>query len=176
MPHRRYTQLVAMVLVATSAAIAATPVSPYKALNLPNAVNPTLHVAPVQAITIGPLSIDLEVTPLSFVQEQFCGVKHKAGDAGNAVNWLCYAGKTGQMPVIYWFASNNEMAGSQHQVTQIAIQTDPGGNVPEGCGSAPSTLAGINFGVPSIGATLDAVVKHFWRRETGREGKPQLRQ
>jgi hypothetical protein len=146
----------------TTSAVGAGPLSPYKALDLPKAVHPTLHTAPVQAITAGPLGIQLEVTPLDAVKKQFGGVVRGAGDAGDAVTWLCYAGKNAeQQPVVYWFASNDEMSGNHHEVTQVAVQANPSGKAPAGCGEAPSALTEINFGVPSVGSALDAVVKHF---------------
>jgi hypothetical protein len=104
----------------------------------------------------------LEVTPLDAVKKQFGGVVRGAGDAGDAVTWLCYAGKNAeQQPVVYWFASNDEMSGDHHEVTQVAVQANPSAKVPAGCGDAPSALTEINFGVPSVGSPLDAVAKHF---------------
>jgi hypothetical protein len=151
-------------------AFSATPLSPYKALGLPNAVHPTLQIAPVQTITIGSFSVQLEITHLDAVKKQFGGVIRGAGDAGNAVTWLCYAGKSEQQaPVVYWFASNDEMSGNHHEVTQVAIQANPSGVAPLGCSEAPTSLTGIDFGVPSIGATVDAVARHFGA------GKPDAR-
>jgi hypothetical protein len=143
-------------------AVAAGQVSPYKVLRLPNAVHPTLESAPVSTITAGTYSIQLEHTPLESVRKQFGGKMQGAGDAGLAVMWLCYAGKDSeQRPVVYWFASNDEMSGIHHEVTQIAIQANPGAIAPKGCGAAPAGLTGVDFGVPSVGAASDAVVKHF---------------
>jgi hypothetical protein len=151
-------------------AFAAGPMSPYKALGLPNVVHPTLQIAPVQIIMIGSFSVQLEVTHLDAVKKQFGGVVRGAGDAGNAVTWLCYAGKNEQqMPVVYWFASTDEMSGNHHEVTQVAAQANPSGIAPLGCGEAPAALSGIDFGVPSVGATVDAVSRHFGA------GKPDAR-
>jgi len=165
MVHGKYRWFAIMMLgLAASGpnAMTATPLSPYKALRLPNAVHPTLSTAPVQAITVGPFNIELEVTRLDAVKKQFGGTIRGAGDAAKAVTWLCYAGKnTAQMPVVYWFASNDEMSGDHHEVTQIAVQSNPGGIAPNGCRDAPTSLIEINFGVPSVGSTLDDVVKHF---------------
>lgn len=164
MVHRGFTWLPAIVVsfVFTAHAVAAGPLSPYKALDLPKAVHPTLHAAPVQAITAGSLGIQLEVTRLDAVKKQFGGVVRGAGDAGDAVTWLCYAGKNAeQQPVVYWFASNDEMSGDYHEVTQVAVQANPSGKAPAGCGDAPSALTEINFGVPSVGSALDVVAKHF---------------
>jgi hypothetical protein len=163
MIHRHYEWFVITILAAsTTSAVASGPLSPYKALGLPKAVHPTLHAAPVQAITAGPLNIKLEVTRLDAVKKQFGGVVQGAGDAGDAVTWLCYAGKNAeQQPVVYWFASNDEMSGNHHEVTQVAVQANPSGKAPRGCGSAPPALTEINFGVPSVGSTVDAVAKHF---------------
>ena len=149
--------------LATSAvsAFAAGPTSPYKALGLPNAVHPTLQEAPVQAITAGSLTIQLEVTPLDAVKRKFGGIVRGAGDAAEAVTWLCYVGTWNQKPVVFWFISNDEMSGGRHEVTQVAVQANPGGVAPRGCGEAPASLSGIDFGVPSLGSSVDAVVKHF---------------
>jgi hypothetical protein len=159
----RYSQwFVITILSVSTSAVASEPLSPYKALGLPKAVHPTLHAAPVQSITAGPLRIQLEVTPLDVVKKQFGGVVRGAGNAGDAVTWLCYAGKNAEhKPVVYWFASNDEMSGDHHEVTQVAVQANPSGKAPRGCGDAPSTLTEINFGVPSVGSTLDAVAKRF---------------
>jgi hypothetical protein len=173
MVHRQYGWLMAIILgLAASAAdaVGAGPLSPYKALNLPHSVHPTLHSAPVQAITAGSFNVQLEVTPLDAVKKQFGGTIRGAGDAGEAVTWLCYMGKNAeQKPVVYWFASNDEMSGDHHEVTQVAVQANPSGSVPKGCSTAPASLTGIDFGVPSVGSTLDAVAKHFG------EGKPDAR-
>jgi hypothetical protein len=85
---------VAIAIVASSAisAMAAGPVSPYKALGLPNAVHPTLQTEPVLSITAGSLRIELEVTTLDAVKRQFGGTIRGTGDAGDAATWLCYAG------------------------------------------------------------------------------------
>jgi len=163
MIHRHYEWFVITIFAAsTTSAVGAGPLSPYKALGLPKAVHPTLHTAPVQAIIAGPLGIQLEMTRLDAVKKRFGGVARGAGDAGDAVTWLCYAGKNAeQKPVVYWFASNDEMSGDHHEVTQVAVQANPSGKAPSGCGDAPSTLTGISFGVPSVGSTVDAVAKHF---------------
>ena len=143
-------------------AVASGPVSPYKALRLPEVVHPTLAAAPVSTITAGSFSIQLEHTPLESVRKRFGGRVQGAGDAGLAVMWLCYTGKDAdQRPVVYWFASNDEMSGIHHEVTQVAVQTIASGVAPKGCGVAPAALTGVDFGVPSVGATSDAVIKHF---------------
>ena len=163
MVHRGSNWLPAIVVgfVFIANALGVGPLSPYKALDLPKAVHPTLHAAPVQTITAGPLGIQLEITRLDTVKKQFGGVVRGAGDAGDAVTWLCYAGKSAEQPVVYWFASNDEMSGDHHEVTQVAVQANPSGKAPAGCGDAPPALTEINFGVPSVRSTLDAVAKHF---------------
>ncbi len=157
-----YRWLIAVALAASmEAAFAAGPVSPYKALGLPKAVHPTLSAAPVGTVRVGALEVRLEVTPLSAVQRMFGGVVRGAGDAANAVTWLCYAGRDAkQRSVVYWFASNDEMSGDHHEVTQIAVQDNPAGTAPAGCGAAPVGL-GIQFGIPSVGSTMDEVSAKF---------------
>jgi hypothetical protein len=165
-----YRWLIAVTLAASmEAAFAAGPVSPYKALGLPKAVHPTLSSAPVGTIRVGALEVRLEVTPLSAVQLMFGGVIRGAGDAANAVTWLCYAGKDAkQRSVVFWFASNDEMSGDHHEVTQIAVQDNPGGAAPAGCGVAPVGLR-IEFGIPAVGSTMDEVSAKFGA------GKPDAR-
>ncbi len=41
------------------------------------------------------------------------------------------------------------------------MQTNPSGMAPKGCGPAPASLTGIDFGVPSLGSALDAVTTRF---------------
>jgi hypothetical protein len=167
--YRRFVFVILSLATSAASAAAGIPLSPYKALSLPKVINLTLRTAPVQAITTGSLTIQLEVTPLDAVKQQFGGVIRNAGDAGDAVTWLCYAGEyVGQMHVVYWFASDDEMSGGHHEVTQTAVQANPSGKVPEGCSSAPSTLTDIHFGVPSVGSSLGAVVKHFgkWKPDS----------
>jgi hypothetical protein len=174
MSSRQYGWLATIVLgfaASTAEAVGAGPLSPYKALGLPKAVHPTLHAAPVQAIMAGSLGIQLEVTPLDAVKKQFGGTVRGAGDADDAVTWLCYAGKNvEQKPVVYWFASNDEMSGDHHEVTQVAVQANPSGKAPRGCGDAPSALIGIDLGVPSVGSTLDAVAKHLGAAKVDTKG------
>jgi hypothetical protein len=169
---RRYRFLAVLLsgAVCVTDAVAIGPLSPYKALDLPKSIHPTLTVAPVQAITAGSLSITLESTPLDVVKKEFGGKIRGAGDAGDAVSWLCYAGKdSDQRALIYWFVSNDEMSGDDHEVTQVAVQLNPGVESPRGCAVAPPNLTGISFGVPSVGAGLDAVTKQLG------EGKPSAR-
>jgi hypothetical protein len=165
MIHRRTTWIPVIVagsVVSSASAVGAGPISPYKALKLPKAVHPTQHTAPVQSIAAGALRIQLEVTPLDAVKKQFGGIVRSGGDASDAVTWLCYAGRdAGLGSVVYWFASNNEMSGSRHEVTQVAIQSNASSKAPDGCGEAPVALTGIDFGVPSIGSSVDVVRKQF---------------
>jgi hypothetical protein len=159
----RWLAVIVLGLAASAAdAVAAGPLSPYKALGLPHIVHPSLPTAPIQTITAGSFSIRLEVTPLDAVKKRFGGKVRGAGDAAEAVTWLCYAGKdSDQRPVVYWFASNDELSGGHHEVTQVAIQANQSGGAPNGCGEAPAILTGIDFGVPSVGTSLDAVAKHI---------------
>ena len=163
MAHRYCAWIAAVTVLGWSTgATAAGPVSPYRALGLPHAIHPALTAAPVQTITAGSLNIQLEVTRLSAVKKQFGGVVRGSGDAANAATWLCYAGKDSEgTAVVFWFISNDEMSGNLHEITQVAVQSNPTEIIPSGCGAAPAELTRIDFGVPSIGATLDAVAERF---------------
>jgi hypothetical protein len=149
------------VLAAVGIGVAQTPVSPYVALVFPETDGIKLHAAPVKSIQVGPLAVVLETTILGAVSQRFGGTMHNAGDAGDAVNWLCYAGNNAaQKPVVYWFASNNEMSSEDHSISQVAVQSNPGGVAPAGCGSA-AVLATIDLGVPGVGTSLADVTKRL---------------
>jgi hypothetical protein len=157
---RIFSQIV-FLLTAVGTGVTQTPVSPYTALVFPETDGIKLHAAPVKSIQVGPLAVVLETTILAKVSQRFGGTMHYAGDAGDAVNWLCYAGNgAAGKPVIYWFASNEEMSSEDHSISQVAVQSNPSGVAPAGCGSAP-VLATIDLGVPGVGASLADVTKRL---------------
>ncbi len=138
------------------------PVSPQRALHLPESIHPALGFAPVSRMTAGSLTVLLEVTPLGQIRQRFGGTIEHSGGAGNASSWLCYASKnTGPKPLVFWFVSNSEMSGGGQRVTQVAVQADPSGAVPEGCSWAPASLTGVDLGIPSVGSPILGVTRYF---------------
>ena len=149
----------------TTGALAA-PISPYKALGLPDTLNSTRPLKPITAIEAGGFTMRLEKTMLEDVKKRFGGIKQASGDAGDAVEWLCYFDRKSSM--LYWFISNVEMG--QGRLTQIAIQGSSDGASSSGCGRAPASLTGIELDVPSIGSSLSAVVGYFKGGKPNRAG------
>jgi hypothetical protein len=161
----------ALCLSAFTIPAVAGPFSPYTALNLPDVVNPTLPSAPVGRITAGPLAVGLEVTPLGEVQRRFGGRIGHAGDAGEAVSWLCFIGRSpAGTPIAYWFMANDEMSGDSHEVTEVAVQSNPPATALHACKGAPATLGGVGFGVPSVGRREGEVIKYFGGGHPDRRG------
>jgi hypothetical protein len=158
----RHTAAIALLLTSLVTGAAAAPLSPYKALGLRDDVEPHLKAPPVASITAGALGIRLEITPLREVQRRFGGVIRHAGDAGEAVTFLCFFGRSAAgLPVTYWFTSNDEMSGGRNEVSEVAVQAGARSEISAQCAAAPAALTGVDFGVPSVGSTLKVVRKHF---------------
>jgi hypothetical protein len=162
----------ALMLNALPVNAGAEPVSPYKVLGVLDTVEPSLKSPPVTRITAGGMSIQLEVTPLRAVQRRFGGVIRHAGDAGDAVTFLCFVGRgAAGAPVTYWFTSNDEMSGGHDEIGQVAVQTGATARVLAACAKAPPALMGVDFGIPSIGSPLAAVTRHFAGGRPNRAGQ-----
>jgi hypothetical protein len=164
--------VLALCLNASPANVGAAPLSPYKALGVQDAVDPQLKSPPVGGITAGALSISLEVTPLRDVRRRFGGVIRHAGDAGDAVTFLCFVGRAAAgAPVTYWFTSNDEMSGGHNEIGEVAVQAGARAEASAECARAPAALTGVEFGVPSVGSPLSAVIKHFAGGRPNRAGQ-----
>ena len=162
----------AFCLSALTMSAVARPFSPYTVLSLPDVVNPTLASAPVRRITAGPLVIGLEVTPLGEVQRRFGGRIGHAGDAGEAVSWLCFIGRSrAGAPIAYWFMANDEMSGDKREVTEVAVQSNPPGTARARLqGRARRRSMASSSGSRLSAVTEGAVVKYFGGGRPDRKG------
>jgi hypothetical protein len=150
---------IALLAVLNAAPALADPPTAYDALHFP-AVPQTAFEIPVGVIQAGDLPIALERTTLKAVQRRFGGALYHGGDAAEAVTWICYSKSIQKdASLVYWFISNGEMGGGT-AITQVAIQriaTAPD----KRCGPEPARLTGVKFSLPSIGARLEDVERHF---------------
>lgn len=128
-------------------------------------------------IQAGPLTITLEATTLSAVQQAFGGTIRHRGDAGDSAYWLCYTavGVQTESDVnadasrVVLFVSSGEMGGATHTLGTVALeprsdaasllrnpalphrQNEPSDGT-EDCPTAPMVLQHLDFGMPSVGA------------------------
>jgi hypothetical protein len=152
--------MVATVLTAPVTGVLAQHLSPTRMIPSASNITQTRNAALFKDIRAGSLNIVLEKTTLFDVQRAFGGMLQHQGDAGEATEWLCYAGpsKRGE-PTLFWFLSG-EMGGAEESILSVAQQSNPGGKLPEGCANAPHDLTSIDFGVPNVGAKLGDVTSH----------------
>lgn len=103
-----------------------------------------LAEAPVKAIGVGELSVQLQRTRLADVQKAFGGSIRREGDGGGRADWLCYNldGAT------VWFISN--ALGGYEFVMMVAAEANSKPH--KDCDAAPANLAVPAFGIPGLGA------------------------
>ena len=148
---------VAAVLIASVSSVFAQHLSPSQAIPLVDNIGQTRNTALFKDVHAGSLDIVLEKTSLFDVQRAFGGTLQHQGDAGEATEWLCYAGPNAHgEPALFWFSSG-EMGGAEESILSVAQQSNPGGKLPDGCANAPHELTHIDFGVPGVGARLGEV-------------------
>lgn len=148
---------VAAVLIASVSSVFAQHLSPSQAIPLVDNIGQTRNAALFKDVHAGSLDIVLEKTSLFDVQRAFGGTLQHQGDAGEATEWLCYAGPNAHgEPALFWFSSG-EMGGAEESILSVAQQSNPGGKLPDGCANAPHELTHIDFGVPGVGARLGDV-------------------
>ncbi len=107
-----------------------------------------LEEQPVQKITVGKVSIDLQHTRLTELTKAFGGTIQTDGDA----TWLCYhVGDTNN-----WFISN--ALGGQEFVMMVAVEAST--RIPGDC-EATDKFDAVAFDVPGIGAKTADIKAHF---------------
>jgi hypothetical protein len=152
--------LAAVLFIAPVSGVFAQHLSPNRAIPSAGDIVQTRSTALFNDVHAGSLGIVLEKTSLFDVQRAFGGTLQHEGDAGEATEWLCYAGPNAHgEPTLFWFSSG-EMGGAEESILSVAQQPNPGGNVPDGCSAAPRELTRIDFNVPGVGAALGDVLTH----------------
>jgi hypothetical protein len=152
---------VAALFVASVSSVSAQHLNPNQAVPSVDNIGQTRNTALFKDVRAGSLDIVLEKTSLFDVQRAFGGTLQHEGDAGEATEWLCYAGPNAHgEPALFWFSSG-EMGGAEESILSVAQQSNPDGKLPDGCTNAPRELTHIDFGVPGVGATLRDVTSHI---------------
>lgn len=117
----------------------------------PPVPQPEGAVTKVGAILIGDMAVTLEATPMQAILDHFGGVRHMAGDAGGAVDWICYT----KGREVLWIYMDGEMG--EGSPTVIAPDARGGSAPHSGCSDFPAKKMVVDFGIPVIGARADAV-------------------
>jgi hypothetical protein len=152
--------MAATLLMAPVSGVFAQHLSPNQAIPSAGSIVQTRNTPLFKDIHAGSLDIVLEKTSLFDVQRAFGGTLQHEGDAGEATEWLCYAGLNAHgEPALFWFSSG-EMGGAEESILSVAQQSNPGGTLPDGCANAPRELTHIDVGVPGVDATLGDVTSH----------------
>lgn len=104
-----------------------------------------LEKAPVKAIGVGKLTVQLQRTKLKDVQKAFGGTIQREGDGAGRADWLCYGAEGANV----WFISN--ALGGYEFVMMVAAEAakKPAAN----CDAAPAGFTAPNFGIPGLGAS-----------------------
>jgi hypothetical protein len=110
-----------------------------------NFARANIEKAPVKAIGVGKLNVQLQRTKLKDVQKAFGGTIQNEGDGAGRADWLCYS--TGGANV--WFISN--ALGGFEFVMMVAAEAAK--KPAAGCDVAPATFAVPSFGIPGLGAS-----------------------
>lgn len=101
--------------------------------------------APVKAIGVGKLTVQLQRTKLKDVQKAFGGTIRREGDGAGRADWLCYGAEGANM----WFISN--ALGGYEFVMMVAAEV--ASKPSKSCDAAPAGLTAPNFGIPGLGAS-----------------------
>ncbi|HEV2517503.1 MAG TPA: hypothetical protein VGV07_19775 [Devosia sp.] len=104
-----------------------------------------LDKAPVKAIGVGKLTVQLQRTKLKDVQKAFGGTIRRDGDGAGRADWLCYGAEGANV----WFISN--ALGGYEFVMMVAAET--ASKPSKNCDAAPAGLTAPNFGIPGLGAS-----------------------
>lgn len=104
-----------------------------------------LEKAPVKAIGVGKLTVQLQRTKLKDIQKALGGTIRRDGDGAGRADWLCYGAEGANV----WFISN--ALGGYEFVMMVAAEaaSKPSKN----CDAAPAGLTAPNFGIPGLGAS-----------------------
>jgi hypothetical protein len=104
-----------------------------------------LEKAPVKAIGVGKLTVQLQRTKLKDVQKAFGGTIRREGDGAGRADWLCYGAEGANV----WFISN--ALGGYEFVMMVAAEA--ASKPSKSCDAAPAGLTAPNFGIPGLGAS-----------------------
>ncbi|WP_069910146.1 hypothetical protein [Devosia insulae] len=104
-----------------------------------------LEKAPVKAIGVGKLTVQLQRTKLKDVQKAFGGTIQRGGDGAGRADWLCYGAEGANV----WFISN--ALGGYEFVMMVAAEA--ASKPSKSCDAAPAGLSAPNFGIPGLGAS-----------------------
>jgi len=104
-----------------------------------------LDKAPVKAIGVGKLTVQLQRTKLKDVQKALGGTIRRDGDGAGRADWLCYGAEGANI----WFISN--ALGGYEFVMMVAAET--ASKPSKNCDAAPAGLTAPNFGIPGLGAS-----------------------
>ena len=104
-----------------------------------------IEKAPVKAIGVGKLTVQLQRTKLKDVQKAFGGTIRREGDGAGRADWLCYGAEGANM----WFISN--ALGGYEFVMMVAAEV--ASKPSKSCDAAPAGLTAPNFGIPGLGAS-----------------------
>ena len=104
-----------------------------------------IEKAPVKAIGVGKLTVQLQRTKLKDVQKAFGGTIRREGDGAGRADWLCYGAEGANM----WFISN--ALGGYEFVMMVAAEA--ASKPSKSCDTAPAGLTAPNFGIPGLGAS-----------------------
>ncbi|CAN7538415.1 hypothetical protein ASC89_09385 [Devosia sp. Root413D1] len=104
-----------------------------------------IEKAPVKAIGVGKLTVQLQRTKLKDVQKAFGGTIRREGDGTGRADWLCYGAEGANV----WFISN--ALGGYEFVMMVAAEA--ASKPSKSCDAAPAGLTAPNFGIPGLGAS-----------------------
>ena len=104
-----------------------------------------IEKAPVKAIGVGKLTVQLQRTKLKDVQKAFGGTIRREGDGAGRADWLCYGAEGANV----WFISN--ALGGYEFVMMVAAEA--ASKPSKSCDAAPAGLTAPNFGIPGLGAS-----------------------
>lgn len=104
-----------------------------------------LEKAPVKAIGVGKLTVQLQRTKLKDVQKALGGTIRRDGDGAGRADWLCYGAEGANV----WFISN--ALGGYEFVMMVAAES--ASKPSKNCDAAPAGLTAPNFGIPGLGAS-----------------------
>ena len=104
-----------------------------------------IEKAPVKAIGVGKLTVQLQRTKLKDIQKAFGGTIRREGDGAGRADWLCYGAEGANV----WFISN--ALGGYEFVMMVAAEAAK--KPSKSCDAAPAGLSAPNFGIPGLGAS-----------------------
>ena len=125
-----------------------------------NFAKANLEKAPVKAIGVGKLIVQLQRTKLKDVQKAFGGTIQNEGDGAGRADWLCYSTEGANV----WFISN--ALGGFEFVMMVAAEAAKKPDA--GCDAAPAGFAIPAFGIPGLGASTADLKAKFGAASGGK--------